>query len=161
MKFSITSYNAVATWKWGTSSEPHKLYHYATSGADDDDDDEDDDVCGICRLAYESTCPDCKVPGDDCPLIWGECTHVFHMHCLLKWIDTESSKQQCPMDRRPWATADRKPDQLPTTVDGAPVAHLDPGPLPAASGEGEEEGERQEDAAEDEGGEAMEVDEGG
>jgi hypothetical protein len=24
------------------------------------------------------------------------------MHCLLKWINTESSKQQCPMDRRPW-----------------------------------------------------------
>ncbi|RYF44762.1 MAG: hypothetical protein EOO38_17255 [Cytophagaceae bacterium] len=35
-------------------------------------------------------------------VVWGECTHVFHMHCLLKWIDTESSKGQCPMDRRPW-----------------------------------------------------------
>ena len=35
-------------------------------------------------------------------IVWGECTHVFHMHCLLKWIDTESSKGQCPMDRRPW-----------------------------------------------------------
>lgn len=34
--------------------------------------------------------------------VWGECTHVFHMHCLLKWIETESSKQQCPLDRRPW-----------------------------------------------------------
>jgi anaphase-promoting complex subunit 11 len=34
--------------------------------------------------------------------VWGECTHVFHMHCLLKWIGTASSKQQCPMDRRPW-----------------------------------------------------------
>jgi hypothetical protein len=34
--------------------------------------------------------------------VWGECSHVFHMHCLLKWIGTASSKQQCPMDRRPW-----------------------------------------------------------
>lgn len=34
--------------------------------------------------------------------VWGQCTHVFHMHCLLKWIDTESSKGQCPMDRREW-----------------------------------------------------------
>ena len=34
--------------------------------------------------------------------VWGECTHVFHMHCLLQWIGTSSSKQQCPMDRRPW-----------------------------------------------------------
>lgn len=24
------------------------------------------------------------------------------MHCLLQWIATSSSKQQCPMDRRPW-----------------------------------------------------------
>ena len=115
MKVTIVSYNAVAAWKWDTSTEPHKLYDYATNGSDEYDDD--DDECGICRLAYESCCPGCKVPGDDCPLsawlssrwhsadalaVWGECSHVFHMHCLLKWIDTESSKQQCPLDRRPW-----------------------------------------------------------
>ncbi|PFH46885.1 hypothetical protein AMATHDRAFT_77455 [Amanita thiersii Skay4041] len=42
--------------------------------------------------------------------VWGECTHIFHMHCLLKWIGTAASKQQCPMDRRPWGvfTAERK-----------------------------------------------------
>src|SRR5258708_35118508 len=34
--------------------------------------------------------------------VWGKCSHVFHMHCLLKWIATPSSKSQCPMDRRPW-----------------------------------------------------------
>lgn len=37
-------------------------------------------------------------------LVWGECTHVFHMHCLLKWLNTDSSKNQCPMDRRIWGT---------------------------------------------------------
>jgi anaphase-promoting complex subunit 11 len=84
MKFSVTSYNAVAVWKWDThpsSSDQHKLYHYAKSTSagdgngygygddeDEDDDDEEDDVCGICRLAFESTCPECKIPGDDCPL---------------------------------------------------------------------------------------------
>ena len=36
--------------------------------------------------------------------VWGECSHVFHMHCLLKWIGTPASKQQCPMDRRSWGT---------------------------------------------------------
>lgn len=83
------------------------------------------------------------------------------MHCLLKWIDTESSKQQCPLDRRPWGklmacgtapccfhiftalfqafthlggeltpvNADRKPDKLPTTMDGAPMQTLAPGPV--------------------------------
>ena len=35
-------------------------------------------------------------------VVWGECSHVFHMHCLLKWIGTPASKQQCPMDRRTW-----------------------------------------------------------
>ena len=67
MKVTIVSYHAVAAWKWDTSTEPHKLYDYATSGGGDDFDD-DEDECGICRLAYESCCPACKVPGDDCPL---------------------------------------------------------------------------------------------
>ncbi|RUS19697.1 anaphase-promoting complex subunit 11 RING-H2 finger-domain-containing protein [Endogone sp. FLAS-F59071] len=79
-----TSWNTVALWRWNAS---------------------DEDVCGICRIAFDGCCPDCKVPGDDCPLIWGKCTHCFHMHCLLKWINTENSKGQCPMDRRPWGNA--------------------------------------------------------
>lgn len=37
-------------------------------------------------------------------IVWGQCTHVFHMHCLIKWLDQPASKQQCPMDRRPWGT---------------------------------------------------------
>ena len=40
----------------------------------------------------------------DTRAVWGECSHVFHMHCLLKWIGTPASKQQCPMDRRTWGT---------------------------------------------------------
>jgi anaphase-promoting complex subunit 11 len=135
MKVTYTSIHPVATWKWDTSSDPHYLWRVATDapvassstlpkelfkfGEVDDDDDEDDDVCGICRLAYEACCPTCKVPGDDCPLskslqqcalnksVWGECKHIFHMHCLLKWLETESSKQACPMDRRPWGTNDQ------------------------------------------------------
>ena len=27
-----------------------------------------DDNCGICRMAFDGCCPDCKIPGDDCPL---------------------------------------------------------------------------------------------
>ncbi|KIY45086.1 RING/U-box [Fistulina hepatica ATCC 64428] len=93
MKVNIKHWHAVAHWRWDTGNN---------------DTDNDDDVCGICRVPYEGCCPSCKMPGDDCPLIWGECTHVFHMHCLLKWIGTAASKQQCPMDRRPWTTAERK-----------------------------------------------------
>ncbi|KAI5992448.1 hypothetical protein EDD15DRAFT_2270635 [Pisolithus albus] len=27
------------------------------------------------------------------------------MRCLVKWLGTPTSKQQCPMDRRPWSTS--------------------------------------------------------
>ncbi|KAJ7046146.1 anaphase-promoting complex subunit 11 [Mycena alexandri] len=94
MKVTIKHWHAVAQWRWDT-------------GPDSSNDAENEDVCGICRVPYEGCCPSCKVPGDDCPLIWGECTHVFHMHCLLKWIGTPASKGQCPMDRRTWVTAER------------------------------------------------------
>lgn len=104
-------------------------HHAGEQEKEDDDDDDDDDVCGICRVAFDGCCPDCKIPGDGCPpgsfplplsphtiatfadskqtnkqtkTVWGECTHVFHLHCLTKWLATESSKGQCPMDRRQW-----------------------------------------------------------
>jgi hypothetical protein len=68
-------------------------------------------------------------------------------------------------------TADRKPDQLPTTVSGAPVAALAPGPIPRTVQDDEHEhdiAEEGEDEGEDRSGEAdvgdeaeeMEVDEG-
>lgn len=108
MKVTVKRWQAIAQWRWDT-------------GQSRDDQDGDEDVCGICRVAYEGCCPSCKMPGDDCPLstcsltrsfvpthitapkiVWGECTHVFHMHCIIKWLGTQASKQQCPMDRRPW-----------------------------------------------------------
>ncbi|KAI0078518.1 RING/U-box [Panus rudis PR-1116 ss-1] len=90
MKVTVKNWHAIAQWKWDIGNN------------EADDGEVEGDVCGICRVPYEGCCPTCKVPGDDCPLIWGECTHVFHMHCLLKWIGTAASKHQCPMDRRPW-----------------------------------------------------------
>lgn len=108
MRVIVKRWHAVAQWRWDTGNTEH-------------DDDGEGDVCGICRVPYEGCCPSCKMPGDDCPLsaypltsriyealtflswpVWGQCTHVFHMHCLLKWIGTPASKQQCPMDRKPW-----------------------------------------------------------
>jgi anaphase-promoting complex subunit 11 len=41
------------------------------------------------RLAFDGCCPDCKMPGDDCPIVWGECSHPFHMHCIVKWINSQ------------------------------------------------------------------------
>ncbi|KAI5992228.1 anaphase-promoting complex/cyclosome 11, partial [Pisolithus albus] len=53
-------------------------------------------------------CSTCKMPGDDCPLSTctpvrnNECSNVYHMHCLFKWLGAPMTKQQCPLDRRPW-----------------------------------------------------------
>uniref|UniRef100_A0A8C4Q9R8 Anaphase-promoting complex subunit 11 n=1 Tax=Eptatretus burgeri TaxID=7764 RepID=A0A8C4Q9R8_EPTBU len=44
----------------------------------------------------------CRTPGDDCPLVWGQCGHAFHMHCILKWLNTQQVQQQCPMCRQEW-----------------------------------------------------------
>lgn len=60
MKVTINSFRAVATWKWDLPGES-------------------DDTCGICRVNFEGTCSKCKFPGDDCPIIVGECRHCFHM----------------------------------------------------------------------------------
>jgi anaphase-promoting complex subunit 11 len=96
MKVTIKSWHAVATWRW---------------------DMPEDEVCGICRVQFDGTCPTCKFPGDDCTLckpdqaiihsrvlltsiVIGKCGHSFHMHCLLTWINQDSSKGLCPMCRQ-------------------------------------------------------------
>ncbi|KAK4775089.1 hypothetical protein SAY86_010024 [Trapa natans] len=77
---SMISWHAVASWTW----------------------DAQDETCGICRMAFDGCCPDCKLPGDDCPLIWGSCNHAFHLHCILKWVNSQTSQAHCPMCRREW-----------------------------------------------------------
>ncbi|RPA78893.1 anaphase promoting complex subunit 11 [Ascobolus immersus RN42] len=79
MKVHVQKYSAVATWKWDVA---------------------EDEVCGICRVQFDGTCPSCKYPGEDCPLLVGKCGHSFHMHCIFDWIGTESSKGLCPMCRQ-------------------------------------------------------------
>lgn len=85
MKLNVVSWNMAAQWSWNVK--------------------EDDDVCGICHSAYDGCCPTCKMPGDDCPLIWGECSHVFHLHCIMTWFQNSTHGESCPMDRKPWQTA--------------------------------------------------------
>jgi hypothetical protein len=47
MKVIIKHWTAVASWHW---------------------DMPEDDVCGICRNPYDSTCSQCRYPGEQCPL---------------------------------------------------------------------------------------------
>ena len=80
LKVSIKGWNGVASWKWIAN----------------------DDTCGICRVAFDGCCPDCKLPGDDCPLVWGACTHCFHIHCIMKWLNAQQAQHLCPMCRQDW-----------------------------------------------------------
>ena len=58
MKGRINRWHAIANWLWDTG----------TRGENEDGEDGEGDVCGICRVPFEGCCPQCKLPGDDCPL---------------------------------------------------------------------------------------------
>jgi anaphase-promoting complex subunit 11 len=84
--FCFSEVRFVASWKWDIPEE---------------------DVCGICHGEFERCCPSstCKVPGDDCPPMWGACNHAFHMHCIMRWLEAprpDEAVPECPMCRRPW-----------------------------------------------------------
>lgn len=72
LKITIKKWHMVAGWKWKVSEE----------------------CCSICRTAFDSFCPSCKFPGDDCPPVWGQCTHVFHMHCIVHWLHNKNEEEQ-------------------------------------------------------------------
>lgn len=81
MKVELRSVRLVAAWTW----------------------DAGDDACGICRNPFDACCPDCRQPGDDCPILWGVCSHPFHQHCILKWVNAQPpDAQKCPMCRQDW-----------------------------------------------------------
>lgn len=100
MKVEVVEWNAVASWHWNLKDQ---------SGTSDE-------LCGICRVAFDGTCPNCRYPGTDCPLILGKgCTHNFHLHCILQWLEQETSKGLCPMCRQVFEY--RKDTNMGTTED--------------------------------------------
>ncbi|CAG9321828.1 unnamed protein product [Blepharisma stoltei] len=75
MKVKIEKWLGVARWAW----------------------DVPDPQCVICLLPFESPCPTCKNPGDDCAPIESECSHHFHLHCISHW--TSEGNEKCPCCR--------------------------------------------------------------
>ena len=84
MKFKIIKNNRFAYWKWN-------LGHV--------------DQCTICLLSFESPCSnkDCNEYRNECPPSIGKCTHIFHLHCVQKWLITNTN---CPLCRNPWGSVD-------------------------------------------------------
>ena len=68
-----------ATWKW----------------------DVKESKCSICFEIFERPCGQCKYGGDECGIIEGECSHIFHMHCIYKAIE-ENKNLKCPLCRSDW-----------------------------------------------------------
>ncbi|KAI7828816.1 anaphase-promoting complex subunit Apc11 [Gamsiella multidivaricata] len=85
MKVKIKRWHTVGIWQWNMEDST--------------------DVCGICHNPFDACCSYCKMPGDQCPLLWGKCTHCFHLHCISKWLETKDSEGTCPMDRQPFEAA--------------------------------------------------------
>ena len=68
----------------------------------------------ICRNKLQDNCIECQAEqgfssqdsggsadtdGDDekCPITCGDCDHVFHYHCLKRWLKT---RNLCPHDNK-------------------------------------------------------------
>jgi len=75
------------------------------------------DECPICRSSILESCVECSNSIEytknsnsiehtknsnsetNCISIMGECTHVYHLHCIEKWTKT---KNVCPLDNKKW-----------------------------------------------------------
>lgn len=89
MRVRIKDYHAFTTWHWDLSGDGAEETNTAN------------ELCGICRVSFDGTCPLCKYPGDECPLVLGQgCTHNFHLHCIMQWLEQDASKGLCPMCRQ-------------------------------------------------------------
>jgi hypothetical protein len=50
LRVRIKKWHGIAHWTWNCGEE--------------------DDLCGICQSPYEGVAPNCKYPGDECPVVW-------------------------------------------------------------------------------------------
>ena len=81
-RFEIKKWSAVAFWSWDIEIE----------------------LCAICRNHIMDICIDCQAgqnaaAAENCTVSWGQCSHVFHSHCISRWL---SSRPVCPLDNQPW-----------------------------------------------------------
>ena len=49
-----------------------------------------------------------NIPEISVLLCWGQVVHNFHLHCILKWLEQETSKGLCPMCRQIFTFKEQK-----------------------------------------------------
>lgn len=82
-RFSVRKWSAIALWAYDITV----------------------DNCAICRNHIMDKCIECQSVqemtdvDENCSIAWGKCSHVFHMHCISRWLNT---RQVCPLDNRSW-----------------------------------------------------------
>lgn len=83
MRFRVRKWSAIALWAYDITV----------------------DNCAICRNHIMDKCIECQSIqemrdiDENCSIAWGKCSHVFHMHCISRWLNT---RQVCPLDNRTW-----------------------------------------------------------
>lgn len=87
IKFLITKFSPTYLQKWNCKQE----------------------TCEICRNNLYDPCMHCDTKGDTdpCPPTEGQCGHIFHAHCIQKWI---SQNPTCPKCQETWAVKDTGDD---------------------------------------------------
>jgi hypothetical protein len=50
-------------------------------------------------MPFDGCPPDAKFPGDDSPVVWGQCGHAFHLQCITKWLNSQQvgAGRYCPL----------------------------------------------------------------
>jgi RING-box protein 1 len=61
------------------------------------------DDCAICKNKLCEICASCidnaHILEQKCNISKGICGHVYHTHCITKWL---TQSQSCPIDTAPW-----------------------------------------------------------
>jgi len=78
----VKKWNAVAYWAYGNI---------------------DSDACAICTnelmVPCLTTCEANPQTHEECSVVWGQCGHAYHFHCISKWLVKHST---CPLDDLEW-----------------------------------------------------------